>query len=355
MNYRIMTHELDRTSAVPLYIQLHSILRRSIVGGDEFQEGRLPTEFELAQSFGVGRITVSQALAMLEEEKLVCRIKRRGTVLTSHLNTFDPQNGARTIGVVFPETHSWNETLPAIRAAGESRGLTVQIFLYPWGDLAKESAAIKKAREKCVGIILYPNTFMSDCALIDSTNKSGYPLVLFDLYSNYLDCNGVSSDHCYGGYAVARELFKLGLKRPGMSVRPGSDTMISEKQRADGFLQFCAEQRKRVKIFHSGKDSFVDYLKNSKIDSLFFSAPMAEYNLVMQDRAVRKIILERGIKLAHFDAWPKEDLTAVKVIQDEKTLAASAVHLLVELLLDPAAPHKKIIVAPQAILTHFQT
>lgn len=347
MECEILTHKLDRNSTVPLYIQLHRILRQAILDGDEFTGGRLPTEFELARNYGVGRITVSQALAMLEEEKLVCRIKRRGTVLTSHLNTYDPQNSVRTLGVVFPEIHNWKETLPQIRAAGEGRGMIVQTFLYPWQDLARESAALKKAREKCAGVILYPNAFMSDSALIASLNDSRYPLVLFDLYSNYLDCNSVSSDHCFGGYAAAREFFKLGFRRPGMAVRPVSASVISEKQRHDGFIQFCGEQKKRVRIFQSGRDSFLDYLKNSRIDCLFFAAPMTEYDLVMHDRQVRKIIMEKGIRLAHFDSWSREDLTAVKVVQDEKTLAASAVHLLIELLLDPDAPHKKIIVAPQ--------
>ncbi len=324
--------KINRKSGTPLYIQIHDILSDEI-RKDTFADGRLPTEHELAEFFGVGRITVSQALAMLEEKKLVCRIKRRGTVVASYLDAFDPQNHVRTVGVVFPETSGWGQTLSHIRTTAEKCGMSVQTYLYPWHDPARQAAAIQKAREKCAGIILYPNAAMSDGKLIGELNDSGYPLVLFDLYYNYLDCNSVSSDHCYGGYAIAREFYRLGFRRPGMVIRQERDPVISEKQRADGFLKFWAEHRKKVRIFRSGKDDLNDYLP--RIDALFFTARMPEYDRM------------RGFPLGHFDSWPKENHTVVKAIQDEKVLAESSVNLLLELLLNPDSPHKKLIVAPQ--------
>ena len=41
--------------------------------------GKMPTEIELAEQYGVGRITVRRAMAILESEGLVSVVHGRGT------------------------------------------------------------------------------------------------------------------------------------------------------------------------------------------------------------------------------------------------------------------------------------
>jgi DNA-binding GntR family transcriptional regulator len=45
--------------------------------------GRMPTELELAEQYGVGRITIRRAIAKLADEELVQVIHGRGTFVTS--------------------------------------------------------------------------------------------------------------------------------------------------------------------------------------------------------------------------------------------------------------------------------
>ena len=97
-------------SSQPLYIRLYEVLREYIESEEAREIGKLPKELELCRIFHVSRNTVSQALFMLEEEQLICRIKHRGTFLASALNEFDPQNIRRTIGIVFPAGSAWEDT-----------------------------------------------------------------------------------------------------------------------------------------------------------------------------------------------------------------------------------------------------
>src|SRR3546814_13031560 len=65
-----------------MYLQLSTLMRRRISVGEWPQDMRLPALEELMQEFGVARVTVRQALALLEGEGLVTRKQGRGTFVT---------------------------------------------------------------------------------------------------------------------------------------------------------------------------------------------------------------------------------------------------------------------------------
>jgi GntR family transcriptional regulator len=73
---------LDRTSAVPLYHQLLELFHQFIESGAWSPGDRIPTENELSEKYGVSKITVRQALAILSKEGRVERQIGRGTFVT---------------------------------------------------------------------------------------------------------------------------------------------------------------------------------------------------------------------------------------------------------------------------------
>ncbi|HXF97167.1 MAG TPA: GntR family transcriptional regulator [Gaiellaceae bacterium] len=84
---------LDRTSFVPLYYQLQEVLKEQIESG-VWQPGEaLPSEPELARAFGVSRVVVRQALAILEDDRQIVRVKGRGTFVA------EPKLDARAGGL----------------------------------------------------------------------------------------------------------------------------------------------------------------------------------------------------------------------------------------------------------------
>ena len=74
---------LDRSSFVPLYYQLQEILKEQIESGQWRPGDRLPSEPELARRYGVSRVVVRQALAILEDDRQLNRIQGRGTFVAA--------------------------------------------------------------------------------------------------------------------------------------------------------------------------------------------------------------------------------------------------------------------------------
>ena len=73
-------HKLLRNDLpTPLYHQMFSLLRDRILNGEIPRGARIPTEFDLAEAFGVSRITAKRALDELAAEGLVERRRGNGT------------------------------------------------------------------------------------------------------------------------------------------------------------------------------------------------------------------------------------------------------------------------------------
>ncbi len=69
-------------TGLPRFQQVRLILRERIRGGHYEAGLPLPGERQLAEEFGVARVTVRSALARLQEEGLVVRLRGKGTVPT---------------------------------------------------------------------------------------------------------------------------------------------------------------------------------------------------------------------------------------------------------------------------------
>lgn len=71
------------TVAVPRYREIYGALRQKIVSGAWPTGYKLPSEHELAKSFGCARMTIGKALGALAEQRLVIRRRRAGTTVSA--------------------------------------------------------------------------------------------------------------------------------------------------------------------------------------------------------------------------------------------------------------------------------
>jgi GntR family transcriptional regulator/MocR family aminotransferase len=85
---------LDRHSEVPLYRQISSYLRQSIISGNLLADTRLPACRQLGRDLGVNRITVENAYSELEADGLVYSRMGSGTYVLPHnlLSTIPKNN-----------------------------------------------------------------------------------------------------------------------------------------------------------------------------------------------------------------------------------------------------------------------
>lgn len=69
-------------SSVPVAIQVARDLERDIAAGVLAPDTRLPSEVELAQQYGVARMTARRAVAQLRDKGLVVTVHGRGSFVT---------------------------------------------------------------------------------------------------------------------------------------------------------------------------------------------------------------------------------------------------------------------------------
>ena len=76
-----MTAQLQRDSAVPLYVQLEQVLRAKIASGEWKPNQRIPSENELNRMYGLSRMTARGVLTTLVNEGVLFRVPGKGTFL----------------------------------------------------------------------------------------------------------------------------------------------------------------------------------------------------------------------------------------------------------------------------------
>ncbi len=97
--------KIDRNARVPIYRQLKEIIKAKIERG-EFKPGmRIPTEYELCETFSISRISVRQALLELANEGLLYRRQGQGTFVNRRIDKL-----GSSLYAMLPE-HRWVSSL----------------------------------------------------------------------------------------------------------------------------------------------------------------------------------------------------------------------------------------------------
>lgn len=79
-----MNNNIMKDSPIPVYYQIYVDLKKRIMNSSlQDAEGKLPTEQSLADSYGVSRVCVRQAIAELEKDGLIVRFRHKGSFVKS--------------------------------------------------------------------------------------------------------------------------------------------------------------------------------------------------------------------------------------------------------------------------------
>lgn len=84
---------VDGRLPTPLYHQIYVILRDQILNGTYRVGGRIPSEHDLAETYGVSRITARRAVDELAAEGVVLRYRGRGTLVAEAPKATTPIQG----------------------------------------------------------------------------------------------------------------------------------------------------------------------------------------------------------------------------------------------------------------------
>jgi GntR family transcriptional regulator of arabinose operon len=208
-----------------LYEKIISYLRQEI-HSQNFKPGdKLPTEKELAQKFGVSRITSKRALEDLKVEGLIYRVRGSGSFVSGLEKNPDKFFGnslnnrvdySRVVPIVLPFDVSnggiMNVVIGASRVMDE-KGYILSIHCCN-DDINEEKKLLLNLYEKNVaGIIHYPISDRKNLEIMNYLYLKNYPIVTIDKYYESIPISYVVSDNLKGAYEAVQYLISKGHKR----------------------------------------------------------------------------------------------------------------------------------------------
>lgn len=208
--------------ASPLYEQIQKDLIEKLQDGTYHDGDRIPSEKEIAEQYGVSRITAVKALTELSLSGYIHRVQGKGSFANSldkHLRTsalqlnvgVTPSAGPRRVGVMIPEHFDYHSgsIIQSLTKDLSFPDYFVQLFITRQAGM--EEYALDYALDNGFsGVILFPVDceYYSDTILRMHLNK--FPLVLIDRSFPGIQSSSVSCDNEAGCQLALEHLLALG-------------------------------------------------------------------------------------------------------------------------------------------------
>ncbi|RAR43080.1 substrate-binding domain-containing protein [Paenibacillus sp. MDMC362] len=241
----------DAASAKPMYEQIFNEMKRKI-STHIFRIGdKVPSEKELADEYGVSRITSKKALDMLAAEGVIVRKPGKGSFVAdpdeplAQKETISSEGGVvraasqeKMIGLVITDFSSSYGTRLVYSMEQYSRENDCFLVLRrTFGDQDNEELSIQKLRNLGVnGLIVFPAQGEYFNAEILKLVIARFPLVLIDRKLKGVAAASISTDNLGAAVQVVEHLFDLGHRYISLLSPPPRDTTAVE-ERIEGFVQ----------------------------------------------------------------------------------------------------------------------
>ncbi len=187
--------------------QIYEALRESILGG-RYQAGmKLLPEKDFAAELGVGKITLRSALARLEAERLLTRVRGQGTFVSYQADSY----ATRSVVNVYSDEIMDGQRVFAPRLLSEFHlqakelnfnelNLTVEQL----SNTTPEELALYARKANVAGFFLFSHGFLGDEPWLKLVRDLGYPVIL---------TNALHDDHELTGCAAVTLQQADGLKQ----------------------------------------------------------------------------------------------------------------------------------------------
>lgn len=229
----------------PLYETIVSDLKAKILDMTYKPDDRLPTEMELAERYGVSRITSKRALEELKQLGFVYRIRGSGSFVAAQPN---PDSSAKQniVAIILPFDDSNGSFALSVRGIAEvleSRGFYMSVYNGVRDVKAVESLITKLYRDNISGIIYYPLSERDNFSVINMLHLENYPIVTIDKYFESIPVSYVVSDNEAGGAMAVEYLIEQGHSRIGFVSDLMIESISSLRNRYFGYCRTLKAHR----------------------------------------------------------------------------------------------------------------
>lgn len=358
--------------SIPKHKTISLELHAEISAGKYGAAGRLPSEAQLVERFGVSRPTVGRALLDLQNEGLIERRAGSGSYVR---NAAASLPSLRQLGLLIPGLGT-TEIFELI--CGELASLArVHEYSLLWGGStsvrSEADLSLKHATELCEqfiarrvsGVFFAPFELNREKEgasrrLAEMLRQSGIPVVLLDRdltsFPKRSDFDLVAIDNFAGGYLLVEHLIKLGCKHIAFITRPHSAPTVDA--RIAGAREAFAKHRldppgNWVQIGEPDDAKFMRTVTAGRQWDALFCANDYTAATVLRSLELQKLSVPRDIKVVGFDDVKYATLLGVPlttVHQPCRDIAIVAFRAMLERMADPTLPARSLILTPNLIV-----
>lgn len=243
-------------------------IRAQIESGDLPPGTPLPSETELAQQYGVCRVTAHRAMSELQRLGLVVRKRKSGTFVAE-----PPPAKPVFVAAVFPFVHDYPqvEYLRGIRGALPDQYNLLLCETH--NDPHREAQYLRRMQHEADGIIIYPTCDPKNTALLRRLLEGGKPVVCVDRQPKGLQCDVVMTDNYRSSLVGLRYLVENGHRAIAHFTDDGLH-VSSIRERYEAYLQAMREAGNEdvsllLRFFPLQESIKLDYLVQAMYDALF--------------------------------------------------------------------------------------
>lgn len=341
-----------------LYRQIYHALKADISSGHYPPGSQLPTENELVRRFGVSRVTVRNALALLQREGLLVRIPAKGTFVR---HSEAPSSLPKLIALLALDVQLdfFGKIIRGAEQEAAAHGYKLLVRSTD-NDAEKERECLLELQSHVAGFVIAPATGNQNHAHYGQLLVQGIPFVFVDRYLPEFNVDRVTSDNVQGGYLATRHLLELGHRRIGV-ISARKATTCTERLR--GYQQALEEfgvPFDPALIGHAvGKrrDGWDEYLHQGRVQTeALLNLPQPPTALfAMNDllaAGALRYLREQGVSvpeeiaLVGYDGMELSELVSpslTTVEQQSLRMGAEAVRLLVHRIRDRERPAQHVV------------
>jgi LacI family transcriptional regulator len=334
--------------------------------------GRLPSEAQLVERFGVSRPTIARALRDLQQQGVIQRRAGSGTFLRGD----NPgATGNRQLGLLIP---GLGTTLVFDIICGELASLTrTHDYNLLWGGAVHPthdmSVSVQDAEEVCnrfigrnvAGVFFAPFDRIEgkdeiNRRLADRLHQEGMAVVLLDRdlvsFPARSEFDVVGVDNFAGGYLLAEHLLKLGCRRFRFVAR--LLTASTADARAAGAREALLTHGLEVPkdFVRRGSPADLDFVASlfpgTETDTLICSSDSVAA-LLMQSLAKMNLRVPSDVRVVGFDDTQYATLLSVPLTtihQPCREIAVAAFRVMLDRMADPALPPRNVSLAPRLVV-----
>jgi len=254
---------INRKNPVPLYLQLANILREKIQSGEIAEGSKLPSETEMVQQYGLSRLTIRDALAVLANEGLVEKHHGKGTFCKSR-----PPVKQYKIDVLLNLTDVYFIPIYLQSICGVLEEVNATVVLHDTQNNADTICGYleKILQEGSDGILVQPSPDALHpsaklVALFKQLYAAGIPYIMIDSAYELVPPSYAIMNERKAGAIAAEHFTKLGHRHLCMIVLEG---YADSELRMQGFSESLEISPRRIHYSGNLASDLISLLENHK-------------------------------------------------------------------------------------------